>query len=352
VQPPPRPLSGTAALLSFRLGGSDGVAVVAATWQRLLEANGWQVRTVAGEGPVDRMVPGLAWPVVGPPPSTAEVVDVLDGCDVVIVENLCSLPLNPGATEVVVAALRGRPAVLHHHDLPWQRERFADVAGWPADDPAWRHVTVNELTRGELTERGIAAVTIRNGFDVDVPSGDGGATRRALGVGDDERLLLHPVRAIERKDIPAAVRLAEALGATYWLTGPAEEGYDDELARVLETARCPVVHRPAPDGMPVAYAAADAVAFPSRWEGFGNPLVESALHRRPLAVRRYPVAAELAALGFEWFPVDDAAPLDRFLDDPDEELLDRNRALAREHFSLARVERDLLAVLSSLGLRP
>jgi glycosyltransferase involved in cell wall biosynthesis len=329
VQPTPARV----ALLSFRLGGLDGVSVVARAWAEVLAGAGWDVVTVAGAGPVDRLVPGLAWPVVAPPPAVEEVRAAIDDVDLVVVENLCSLPLNPEATAAVVEALRGRPAILHHHDLPWQRERFADVIGWPADDPAWRHVVINDGTRADLAARGIAAVTIRNAFDVDEPPGDRDATRAALGV--NGRLVLHPVRAIERKDVPAAVRLAEALGATYWLTGPAEEGYD--LDAVLARARCPVLHRPAPTTMADAYAAADAVAFPSRWEGFGNPLVESAIHRRPLAVHRYPVAEELAALGFAWFPSDDPEPLRAFLADPDEALLDRNRALAREHFARGRI---------------
>ena len=207
--------------------------MVAATWAGVLGDAGWDVVTVAGDGPVDRLVPGLAWPVVGPPPSVDEVAAAIHDVDLVVVENLCSLPLNPGATDAVVAALRGRPAILHHHDLPWQRERFADVEGWPADDPAWRHVTINDVSRADLAGRGIDAVTIRNAFDVDQPLGDRDATRRLLDVADGERLLLHPVRAIERKDVPAAVALAEALGATYWLTGPAEEGYGPTLDQVL-----------------------------------------------------------------------------------------------------------------------
>jgi glycosyltransferase involved in cell wall biosynthesis len=318
-------------------------------WARILAAAGHDVVTVAGAGPVDRLVPGLAWPA---PPSTPEpdldeLAQALADLDVVVVENLCSLPLHPAATAAVVATLRGRPAVLHHHDLPWQRARFADVEGWPADDPAWRHVTVNRLTRDELAARGIDAVAIYNAFDVDAPLGDGAATRDALGVEARSRLVLHPVRAIERKDVPAAVALAEALGATYWLTGPAEEGYGPTLDRVLAAARCPVRHTPAPTTMADAYAAADAVAYPSRWEGFGNPLVEAALARRPLAVRPYPVAAELAALGFRWFPPDDAAPLARFLDAPDDELLDANRALARRHFSVEAIGPLVLDVVES-----
>lgn len=324
--------------------------MVTATWADLLRADGWHVRTVAGDGPVDRRLPGLSWPASEPPPTAAEVTAALDGAEVVIVENLCSLPLNPGATDAVVMALRGRPAILHHHDLPWQRDRFASVTGWPADDPEWRHVTINDLSRRELADRGIEAVTIRNGFDVDQPVGDRPSTRERLGVTDDERLVLHPVRAIDRKGVPAAVALAEALEATYWLTGAAEEGYGPELERILSGARCRVLHRPAPTTMADAYAAADAVAFPSRWEGFGNPLVESALHRRPLALHPYPVARELLDLGFEWFDPAAPAALAAFLEAPDPALLDRNRALAREHFSVERVGEQLRGVLA--GLRP
>ena len=45
--------------------------------------------------------------------------------------------------------------------------------------------------------------------------------------------MVHPVRAIERKAIPDALALAESLGATYWLTGPPEEGFDASLDAVF-----------------------------------------------------------------------------------------------------------------------
>jgi glycosyltransferase involved in cell wall biosynthesis len=154
----------------------------------------------------------------------------------------------------------------------------------------------------------------------------------------DGWLLLHPARAIGRKDVPAAIRLAEQLGGTYWLTGPAEEGYP--LDDVLAAARCPVLHRPMPTPAD-AYASCDAVLFPSTWEGFGQPVLEAAVHRRPIAVGPYPVADELRAYGFEWFPTDDGEPLRAFLLDPDDRLHDRNEAVVHEHFSLGRLRADL-----------
>ena len=64
--------------------------------------------------------------------------------DLVVVENLCSLPLNPAACRLLADVLRSRRALLRHHDLPWQREATSGMPA-PPDDPAWVHVTVNEL---------------------------------------------------------------------------------------------------------------------------------------------------------------------------------------------------------------
>jgi glycosyltransferase involved in cell wall biosynthesis len=102
-----------------------------------------------------------------------------------------------------------------------------------------------------------------------------------------------------------------------------------------------------PDGVSMAdvYAASDAVVLPSSWEGFGNATVESAVHRRPLAISRYPVAREIAAYGFRWFPADDPEPLRAWLAHPDVALLDANHAIARRHFSLERLRRRLEALL-------
>jgi glycosyltransferase involved in cell wall biosynthesis len=101
-----------------------------------------------------------------------------------------------------------------------------------------------------------------------------------------------------------------------------------------------------------AYAAADVVVFPSTWEGFGNPPIEAALHRKPAAVGRYPVAQELLRFGFRWFPTDDPDPLRAFLDHPDQSLLEHNAEVARRHFSQARVEDDLRSLVERAGWSP
>jgi mannosylglucosylglycerate synthase len=351
----------TAAFLSFRLGGSDGVAVEARKWQGALATLGFDTFTVAGDGDVDRLLPGLAMGS-DQAPSGPELTEALADADLVVVENLCSLPLNPGAAQVTAAVLRGRPAVLHHHDLPWQRPQFAGYPPPPVD-PRWRHVTINDLSCRQLADRDIGSTTVYNSFALQPEENDGrpdGADdpdrrheiRRALGVGPADRLVLQPTRAIPRKNVGGGIGVATSLGATYWLLGPAEDGFDGELEELVATARCPVV-RGVPDGtggitVDEAYRACDVVTLPSTWEGFGNPSIESVIHRRPLAIGPYPVAAELAAFGFEWFPLDQTERLGRWLEAPDPGLLDRNMAVASAHFSLRDLPGRIATVLPDL----
>ncbi len=319
---------------------------------------GFDVVTVAGEGPVDRNVPGLAIGATDLDPSalTAQLTTALADIDLVVVENLCSIPLNLAASRATATVLADRPAIIHHHDPPWQRARFAHITELPPRDRAWRHVTINHLTVAEMADRGFAATCIYNGFPTGSGPGDRAGIRELLHVDPDELLLAHPVRAIPRKDIPAAVHLAEQTGATYWLWGEPEDGYDMELDQVLAGATCRVV-RGVPSTHAVdLYRTADAVIFPSRWEGFGNPPVEAAIHRVPAAVGRYPVADELLRLGFRWLPTNDPGPLREVLENPRshelEAMLDHNRKTAVEHLSLESMEQAIRSLLDAAGWLP
>jgi glycosyltransferase involved in cell wall biosynthesis len=322
-----------AAVVSFRLGAADGVSVETAKWTAALRRLGWTVRTVAGAGRADVLLSGLDLDA-SIPPRDVDLARALDGADVVVVENLLSLPRNPAAADVLADLLRGRPTLLHHHDLPWQRDQHFPVSSWPPDDPAWRHIAINELSRHQLADRGVPSVTIYNTLEAGVTRGRRHRTRRRLRVPRGVPLVLQPTRAIPRKNVPAGIGIAEQLGGTYWLTGPAEDGYAEALTELLEAARCPVLRRiPSGLSMSDAYAAADVIVFPSTWEGFGNPVLEAAIHRRPLVVAEYPVLRELRRFGFIWFSIDDPDPLRAFLAYPDHTVHDVNADIARSYFS-------------------
>ncbi|HTC81057.1 MAG TPA: hypothetical protein VK848_05950, partial [Acidimicrobiia bacterium] len=364
-----------ASLVSFRLGGPDGVSVQAATWGRALKRLGYRLRRVAGEladgpRPGDVVVPGLtvaAEAVPGPGgqrpaapqgPSAGELRAALAGSAVVVVENVLSLPLHLEAARVLTAVLAELPAetrvLLHHHDFAWQRPETASVTELPPRLPCAVHVTINDFSRRELAERGIEAVTVRNAFDLDAPRGRREETRAVLRVGADDLLVLQPTRAIARKNIPAALALAEGLAGRldrpvrFWLPGPAEDGYAAALAEVVAAASVPVLRDTpgslrlagagaGPADMGDAYAACDLVTFPSTGgEGFGQPVIESVWADRPLAVLHYPALEEILSLGFSFLPADDPDTVADALRRPDAHAptAARNRRLARTHFSM------------------
>jgi mannosylglucosylglycerate synthase len=362
-----------AAFLSFRFGPTDGVSVVARSWIEAFRDFGYDVVDVTGGPESDRCVHGLGLGLgidnadadadadSASGPDIGELERALADVDLVVVENLLTIPVNLPASRAAARVLAGRPALLHHHDPPWHRERFAHVTELPADDPAWRHVAINHILSEELAARGIRAPVVYNAFEPPPPrTASELATvrervRGSLGVGPDDWLVAHPVRAIERKNVPAAIELCERLGATYWLLGPPEEGYERELEQIFDTATCPVVHRSWPD-RDEFYAAADHVTFPSTWEGFGNPPIEAALQRRSVSVGAYPVAAELRAHGFDWFAPDDVEGIRRPLENPDApattKMLDQNERVAKEHFGIREMRSTLRRLLDEAGWLP
>jgi glycosyltransferase involved in cell wall biosynthesis len=364
-----------AVFVSYRLGGNDGVAVEARKWEWALGQLGFEIRRVAGaieDGgrPDDVVLPFLAIdPVDGTDrsiePDLAALGNALDGPDLVVVENLCSLPINAAAAEAVArvcAGLRGR-VLFHHHDLPWQRRQFEALSDrFPPALPSAGHVTINLRSRRELESRGFTRVaTLQNRFDLEARKGNRARTRDAFGFADDEWVVLQPSRAIERKNVAGGLRFAADLARhlrpeplRYWLSGPAEDGYGSTLDRLLARATVPVTlgrARTAAD----AYAAADVIVLPSTWEGFGNPTIESIVAARPLAAFPYPVLAEIRATGVRFFSTTEAAGVARFLREPEnvrKQYHRVNRRRASLSYSLAALPADLEIVFRHFGWSP
>jgi glycosyltransferase involved in cell wall biosynthesis len=353
-----------AVLLSYRLGGADGVGVEAAKWEWALRELGFTTRRVAGEldGPVRPDDTWLAYlaidPVAGAQVDGGALAAAIAGVDLVVVENLCSLPLNVEAAETardVLAAHRGR-VLFHHHDLAWERPHLAHVDGFPPDRPESLHVTISEHARADLAARGIAAHAIPNTFDFGGFDGDRAGARSAVAA-DQAVLLVQPTRAIPRKNLEGGLRfagaVAERLGdraVRYWITGPAEDGYDDELDRLVAASPVPVsigrARRPAD-----AYAAADLIVFPSTWEGFGNPVVESVAAGRMIAVGHYPVLDEITT-GLRLLSVDDPDGAVEWLraPTPDQDArLTENRRVAHGRFAIETLPRRIGAALAAVG---
>ena len=96
-------------------------------------------------------------------------------------------------------------------------------------------------------------------------------------------------------------------------------------------------------------AAANAVLFPSTWEGFGNPPVEAAMHDLPAASARTPSptnSADWASTGSR--PTTPAHSADS-APDPDHAILAHNRDVARTHLSLESMTEALRALFDEAG---
>ncbi len=349
--------------LSYRLGGRDGVSVEAEKWAEALGAIGFEVRRVAGEfgsepRAGDTRLPFLAIDApIGTRPDVDALSIALTGADLVVVENICSLPLNLTAARAAAVALDGfcGRVAFHHHDLPWERAEFAHIEDLPPRLPGSLHVAISEHAGRELDSRGFTTAVIRNVFEPDPPLGDRDGTRRRLGFMEHEVVVLQPTRAIGRKEVGRGLELAERIvglvpgrPVRFWLTGPAEDGYGPTLDALWAAARVPVTHAAVRD-IADAYAAADLVVMPSSWEGFGNPVVEAMVAERPVAAAGYPVLDELQELGVRVLPLDDPSRVASFLDRPDLGWLQHNHEVVRRELSIEGLPGRLLEAFVRVG---
>ena len=390
-------------VVATRLAGVDGVTFEAAKWETVLAQLGHGVYLCAGEvdalRPNARLVPAMhfTYPQAArvsaaafDPESDADVVRaeinrlaglltpvLLDWVaahhiDALVVENAWAipmqLPLGVALRRVVEAT--GIPAIGHHHDYWWERERFAGCIvpevleeAFPPDLPSIRHVSINSLAAAELKRRrGVESKVIPNVFDYDNPRPKRSATirrrlRHELGMNEHGLLVVQPTRVVPRKGIELAIELVGRLGdpdAVLLITSPAgDEGLDYLVSLELLAERAGVRLRYAADrfvpddleGQPIrpahslhdAYLAADLITYPSLYEGYGNALLEALFYGVPVLVNRYAVyVADIAPLGLKLIEIDGAITDEAV--DAVRSLMgsaERRRAWARHNFEIA-----------------
>jgi glycosyltransferase involved in cell wall biosynthesis len=428
--------------VSTRFAGTDGVSLEAAKWAAVLERLGHEVVWFAGEldrpaershlaplafyrhpeiaaitrevfevqperGPGPGATEGaIPWrphhsPLVRSPSLTRRIRELAAhlhdelaafcrgfAVDALVVENAWAIPLNLplGLALTDLVAETGIPVIAHHHDLPWERQRFAlntaedlIAAAFPPRLPSIRHVVINSVQAQQLAWRtGLVARVIPNVMDFGTPPPapdvHASGARAGLGVGPDEALVLQPTRVVARKGIEHAIELVRRLGRPAALVishAAGDEGTAYET-RVREFAELLGVHvrfesdlvtperMVLPDGrrtwtLDDIYPHADLVTYGSSIEGFGNAFLEAVYHRRPIVVNRYSIyEVDIAPRGFRAVEFDGFISEDtvrdarRLLDDPAlvADWGDTNHALALRHFSFGVLERRLDALLA------
>ncbi|MFV1971002.1 MAG: glycosyltransferase [Acidimicrobiia bacterium] len=297
--------------------------------------------------------------------------------DVLVPQNALAIPVQLPLGLALTDLIRGGiPAVAHHHDFSWERERFwpngvSDILNeaFPPVAPNLHHVVINSLAQRELMDRTGADSTVLPNvmdFEHEPTPGDGSVFRRHAGLGDADTVLLQSTRIVPRKAIELTLELAAGLdepGVRVVISHPERDEGDEYAALLLKRAedlgvdlRLTPVGAPGEPTLADAYAAADLVTFPSRVEGFGNALLEAVYFRRPVLVNRYPVyVSDIAPTGFRFIEIGGAIT-DHTLAEVEMWLADRrlgedaaaaNYEIGLERFSYAVARERFLPLLES-----
>ena len=400
-------------MVSTRFHGTDGVSLEAGKLADVLEEAGHTVVWFAGELG-HRFQPGSAHPLAhfkAQPvlrlttaafgkgawsPSSPDALESLTAelksalhrfvdeyrVDVLVAENVLCLPMHLplGLALAQLLAETGIPAVGHHHDFAWERARFRHTAvphllatTFPPALDNLRHMVIQTIAQGELLRRrGLHAVVLPNVMDFErgPKPPDGAAYRRIAGLGPRDLMLLQPTRVIPRKGIETTIQLAYELADEHVkVVISHEEGdegteYGDQLRAQAERLGVDLRFVPASadahddPGRPLladAYAAADLVSYPSRYEGFGNALLEAFFYRCPVLVNRYPVyARDIAPTGTRCIEIEDGEltgeaikRVAACLEDPRScaDSVEANYQVGLDHFSYALIRERFLPLL-------
>lgn len=351
--------------ISTRFHGTDGVTLEAAKWASILEAEGAECFWMAGlldkpeaisffdsraffnHPEVLEVQAQLFGQITRPREITDRVHALKEGLktsiyefikrfdlELIIPQNVLAIPMHVplGLAVTEVIAETGIPAIAHHHDFAWERERFTVTSGadylaaaFPPTLPQLEHVVINSLQQKEVARRyGQSTTVIPNVIDFDTPPpvlDDYAADfRREIGVADDDILVLQPTRLVARKGIEHAIELLRRLKEPRLKLILSHPGGDEGDAYVK------LLHdRIADAGIDALFIAdrisevrgvneagqktytlfdiyphADLVTYPSYYEGFGNAFLEAIYFGKPVVVNTYAVyARDIDPLGFK-----------------------------------------------------
>jgi len=416
--------------ISTRIAGTDGVSLEIEKWGAVLERNGFQCFYFSGENdrPPERCMLVEEAHFLHP-----DILEIHDNCygvhvrseettkkihqlreylkdkihafvrdfeiDLLIPENALAIPLNIplGLALVEFIAETGFPAIAHHHDFAWERERFlvnavGDYLAWafPPNLPSIQHVVINSIASQQLSYRkGISNTVIPNVYDFANPPPPPSPSsceeiRRKIGLEEGETFILQPTRVVPRKWIERSLEIVNLMDLTrpVLVVTHSEEDEGDvynerirEYARNLGVQLVSIEHLVGPDEeynnhsgkrytIGDVYQCADLVCYPSGYEGFGNAFLETIYYRKPIVVNRYSTyIADIEPKGFDTITIEGFVTghtierIREILEDSDkrEEMVKKNYRLGAHYFSyeiLERYLRHLIDVLEMQNGRP
>lgn len=311
---------------------------------------------------------------------------------IAVIENALTIPMHVplGAGIAELLCETPVPAIAHHHDFYWERQRFGVSAvpdyldmAFPPRRPSLQHVVINEVAQEELSRRkGLPSVLVPNVLDFEnpppPPDGYAAEVRAELGLLPGDVFVLQPTRVVPRKGIEQAINLIKKLGdPKYKLIISHESGDEGEdYRRLLEewaqssgvdlrfvSNRVGDVRQFDSEGRKIftmwdLYSQADLVTYPSLYEGFGNAFLEAVYFKVPIIVNRYAIyGRDIEPKGFRVPAMDGfvtqrmVGEVHRILTDLEyrRDMVEHNYRVAARYFDYSELRRRLRTVIANIA---
>ena len=275
-----------------------------------------------------------------------KIRDAIQGLHIVIVHNIPSMPFNFPATVAInelVEEGKNKFVFWIHDSIVLRREWKNFLRTWPFTELHYQHPNVFNVTITKFRAKQLSRIrdenyklkhvkVIPNGINVEEYEKLDEETlklREKLSLRWDDYVILMPMRVIPRKNIELGLKIICELKklvvkrrVRLVITGPPDpkmhvhrQRYHDYLNKMIKKLHLEdnvmLIHdlisfrriyennKIIKWGIPDAYALADIVLITSKEEGFGLPVLEAGVARKPLFVSRIKSSEELLIEGIE-----------------------------------------------------